>query len=139
MAYITKEEVKAKNEALKALNKEYGVKARFSGSNSSTLLLKVTEGEIDFISDFCDMIKIRNTVFEPEVIIENAKRTAYIQANQYYLDTQFSDVTLEYLQKAYKIMLQGHFDDSDIMTDYFHCAWYNHIHIGSWDKPYKLV
>lgn len=139
MAYITKEEVKAKNEALKAVNKKYGIKARFSGSNSSTLMLKITQGQLDFISDFCDMVKILNTAFEPEHVIQRVKSNGYIQVNQYYLDTQFSDATLDYLQEAYKIMLDGHYDESDVMTDYFHCSWYNSIHIGAWDKPYKLL
>jgi hypothetical protein len=28
------------------------------------------------------------------------------------------------------------FDKSDIMTDYFHTAYYYDISIGQWDKPY---
>lgn len=28
------------------------------------------------------------------------------------------------------------FDESDSMTDYFHCAFYVTMDIGSWDKPY---
>lgn len=137
MAYITKEEVKAKNEALKVLNKKYGVKARFSGSNSSSLKLKVTEGVIDFVANWIDCC-----VTQPQFSAENATRIAkqqYIQVNHFYIDRAFSGVALEYLQEAYKIMLDGHFDKSDVMTDYFHCAWYNNISIGAWDKPYKVI
>lgn len=137
MAYITKEEVKAKNEALKVLNKKYGVKARFSGSNSSSLKLKVTEGVIDFVANWIDCC-----VTQPQFSAENAARIAkeqYIQVNHFYIDRAFSGVALEYLQEAYKIMLDGHFDESDSMTDYFHCAWYNNISIGAWDKPYKVI
>ncbi len=41
MAYITKVEVKAKSLKLKEINKKYGMKAAFSGSNSRSLLLTV--------------------------------------------------------------------------------------------------
>ena len=27
---------------------------------------------------------------------------------------------------------------SDAMTDYYHCSWYNQIHVGKWNKPYIL-
>lgn len=134
MAYITKEEVKAKNEKLKALNKQYGVKARFSGSNSSTLLLKVTEGCIDFIANWIDCCS-KNPRYEN---VTSVSRNQYLQVNHYYLKEHFCGVALEYLQKAYAIMLEGHFDESDSMTDYFHCAWYNNIQIGAWDKPYRV-
>lgn len=137
MAYITKEEVKAKNEKLKVLNKQYGVKARFSGSNSSTLLLKVTEGCIDFVANHIDCMT-NHPRFDADYAIQVAQQQ-YLQANHYYLPKNFCGVALEYLEKAYAIMLEGHFDDSDTMTDYFHCSWYNNIHIGAWDKPYKLV
>lgn len=137
MAYITKEEVKAKNEALKALNKKYGVKARFSGSNSSTLKLKVTAGVIDFISNYVDSIR-QQTSFDQKNV-NHLISTGHLPVNHYYIANHFSGVALEYLQEAYKIMLDGHWDESDSMTDYFSCSWYCSISIGAWDKPYKLV
>jgi hypothetical protein len=139
MAYITKAEVQAKSIKLKEINKKYGVKATFSGSNSSELKLTISAGQIDFISDYCDMIKIRNTCFEPNQIIEQAKKTGYIQVNHYHLDSNFSDVTLQYLQEVYSLMNEGHYDKSDIQTDYFECSWYNSIQIGRWNKPYELI
>ena len=139
MAYITKEQVKAKNEKLKALNTQYGVKARFSGSNSSTLTLKVTEGCIDFISNHVDCKQQQRGSAFDMADYRHEQKIQYMQVNHYYLDRAFCGVALEYLQKAYAIMLEGHFDESDSMTDYFHCAWYNNIHIGAWDKPYRVV
>lgn len=137
MAYITKEEVKAKNEALKAVNKKYGIKARFSGSNSSTLTLKITAGVIDFISNHIDCVKSSSRFAQENANYLQAK--GYFQVNHYYMDGRFCGVALEYLQAAYAIMLDGHYDDSDSMTDYFNCAWYNNISIGAWDKPYKII
>ena len=30
------------------------------------------------------------------------------------------------------------FDESDAMIDYFHTAYYFHIEVGKWDKPFKV-
>jgi hypothetical protein len=130
MAYITKAEVKAKSEKLKAINKKYGMKATFSGSNSSTLLLTIGSGSIDF---------------EAECVLENYKTSTatdgsfYVQCNHYYLDRHWTGKALEYLEECYALMLEGHYDRSDIQTDYFECSWYNNIHIGRWNRGYVVT
>jgi hypothetical protein len=110
MAYITKAEVQAKSVKLKAINKKYGVSARFSGSNSGELRLTVTKGSIKF-------------------------EKTYEQVNHYYLDSRADGSAKNYLKEVYALMKEGHFDDSD----YFHCSWYNSIHIGKWDAPYVTL
>jgi hypothetical protein len=114
MAYITKTEVATKSVALKELNKKFGVKARFSGSNSSELTLRITQGSIDFGHDYCDV-------------------------NHYWIDKNFSGAAKDYLNAALSIMKEGYHDNSDVMTDYFDVSWYNRIVIGSYDKNYVLT
>ena len=133
MAYITKQEVQAKTPKLKALCKEYGVKASFSGSNSISLTLTVQSGSIDFIENY-----ISTTLQQlDDQAKERLRLNQNLQVNHYYLDRQFTGKALEFLQKAYAIMLEGHKDDSDVMTDYFNCSWYNHINVGKWNKGYE--
>jgi uncharacterized protein YhdP len=128
MAYISKEQVAEKTIKLKALNKEYGVKASFSGSNSISLTLTIHSGSINFFEYLYSDIWERN------------EGRHYLQLNQYYLSEWFVDSkALDYLLKAYSIMLEGHFDKSDSQSDYFYCSWYNHLQIGKWDKPYKVT
>jgi hypothetical protein len=139
MAYITKDQVKAKSESLKALNKQYGVKATFSGSNSSTLQLTISAAKIDFIENFCKVCRAGDRFFETERHLGYAKDKQYVQLNHYYMDQHFDGIALEYLEKAYAIMNQDHWDESDIQTDYFHCSWYNGIQVGRWNKPFELI
>ena len=142
MAFINKAEVKAKNEALKVLNKEYGVKARFSGSNSSQLTLKIMGGKLDFIGNAIEVKEKSNHPKNEAMldVLRNCHKNGYYgSVNHYYLNSLFSGLCLEYMQKAYAIMLDGHKDDSDIMTDYFNCSWYNHIQIGEWNKPFDFT
>lgn len=141
MAFITKAEVKAKNEALKAINKKYGVTARFSGSNSSELKLKITKGKIDFIENWFETVR-NSPINRSSNLEENyawSKKNGYLSVNHYYLDSSFSDIALDYLREVYALMLEGHYDRSDVSSDYFECSWYNSMKIGEWNKPYVLV
>jgi len=128
MAYISKEKVQVKQKQLAKLNKEYGVKASFSGSNSSSLTLTIHSGSINFF-EYLD-----------SGILELNGGICYVQLNLYYLSGWFKDSkALDYLNKAYSIMLEGHFDKSDSQSDYFYCSWYNFMQIGKWNKPYKVI
>lgn len=139
MAYITKEEVKAKSKALALLNKMYGVKASFSGSNSGKLTLTIHSGRLDFLGN---ALEVSENDFlangRQKQNVQSSVKQGYIQANHYYLNTSFSGVCLGYLQQAYEIMKDGHYDNSDIQVDHFDCAWYNAIVIGRWNKPYTV-
>ena len=141
MAYITKEQVQDKNQKLKLLNKQYGVAARFSGSNSSVLCLKITAGCIDFVSNFVDVLNAGTApdyTFNKESAIAYVLKTRHISVNHYWFSNSFCGVALEYLEKAYEIMKEGHWDNSNIQIDYFNCSYYLSIQIGSYDKPYKV-
>ena len=58
-------------------------------------------------------------------------------AIKYICRAGYKDDPVEDLKKAMKGAIW--FDKSDIMTDYFHTAYYMNINIGRWDKPYKLI
>lgn len=62
--------------------------------------------------------------------------TKYEQINHYCIDdyTNFGDKEKAVLKKISDIAHIGHWDESDIMTDYFDCAFYINIQIGKWDK-----
>lgn len=139
MAYVSQEVITKARAALKALNKEYGVKATLSGKGDSTLYLTIAEGKIDFVGNFCENVTAKRRQHDTQQVIDWVIKEQNISVNQYYLDSSFSGVALEYLEKAKEIMYAEHWDKSDVQTDYFHCAYYVNINIGRWNKPYKLV
>ena len=70
------------------------------------------------------------------------------QVNQYWIDSHWTDAEdAMALKKINEIMHNApgraggkqFFDHSDAMTDYFHTAFYTHLTIGSWNKPYQCV
>jgi hypothetical protein len=139
LAYVTQEVITKARLALKALNKEYGIKATLSGKGDSTLYLTITEGKIDFIGNFCENVKAKRIQHDTQQVIDWVTKEQNISVNQYYLDSSFDGIALEYLEKAKSIMLVDHWDRSDIQSDYFNCAYYLNISIGRWNKPYNFV
>ena len=61
----------------------------------------------------------------------------YVQVNHYYIekDSNFTDEQKSVLKKLVEIISKKHWDKSDIMTDYFHCAFFIQLYIGKWNKP----
>ena len=117
MAYITKEKVA---EIRKEIRSKYpskdGWKWSIRGGNSSELSVRL-------------MAAPKGYLFE-----------GHKQINQYHLRTNCENLGYgfkEYLvlSRVLKIMTRDHWDKSDIMTDYFHCAWYNNLCIGDWERP----
>jgi hypothetical protein len=135
MAYVSKEMKQKIAPVIKALCKEYGIKATLAVNNHSTLALNIQSGPIDFISIGNRIAKEtaerRGQPFHP--------RENYAQVNVYWIDEHYDGVAREFLSKAYAA-LKGpdFFDESDVMTDYFYRSHYQDINIGRWNKPYEV-
>lgn len=138
MAWVQKDTIDKVRAALKVLNKEYGMKTSVSGTNSSSLKVRIVSGKIDLISNYIDKVTEDKNLRDYEEVAKYVKRNGNIQVNHYWLDTSFSGVALEYLEKVKAIMQVDHWDKSDVQSDYFHCAYYMNIDIGKWDKAYVV-
>jgi hypothetical protein len=126
MAYISKADKDAKAVELRALAKEYGIKATVARKHCYTIVLNIHGGKIDFYGALKEVDR-------------NYSKT-YIQVNPYWVDDQFNKgVAHEFLTKALEIMNRGNYDNSDIMTDYFDRGFYVDINIGQWNKAYALA
>jgi hypothetical protein len=125
MAYINAEDVKAIRNELKAKYPEFKFGVR-KGSGSLSVDVTIKSGPVDFT----------------EISSKN-----YGQVNQYWIDEHYP-THATFLKDVFNIIKtapsrgegfnkgRGWFDESDAMTDYFHTAYYIHLQIGSWDKPY---
>lgn len=72
---------------------------------------------------------------------ENRLKKGYEQLNHTYLQTEnrINDRAKEVFQRIYEYMKSYNYDDSDAMIDYFNSNFYINLHIGKWDKPFKIV
>jgi hypothetical protein len=138
MAYISTEEVKAVRVALKERFKN---KLKFSvtRNNYSSLNVSIVSGEINFFDGSLD----RKDKHHPEA--PTYKFDGYEQINEYYPENYgkhkalFSEIVN--IMKTAPASIEGGrawYDKSDAMIDYFDTAYYTHINIGKWDKPYEF-
>lgn len=135
MAYVSQDMKKAKLEKIKPILKKYGLKGSMSVRHHSTLVLNISEGKIDFIKNSNDTCSA-----DFYQIAQGYKPCTdqYMQVNEFHYEKHFSGVALKALKELYAVLFEGHWDNSDIMTDYFNTAYYVNLNIGNWDKPYKF-
>jgi hypothetical protein len=138
MAYISTEEVKAVRVALKERFKN---KIKFSvrREHYSSLNVSIVSGEINFFDGSLD----REDPWNKEAPAH--KFDGYEQINEYYPENYgkhkalFSEIVK--IMKTAPASIEGGrawYDKSDAMIDYFDTAYYTHLNIGKWNKPYEF-
>ena len=115
MAYITQDDKKELAPAIKAVLKKYDMKGTIGIRHYSTLVVRLKSGSVDFGKD-------------------------YAQVNEYHIAGNYSGTACAFLTELVAAMKGDKwFDKSDMMTDYFHTAYYISINVGDWDKPYTCT
>ena len=134
MAYMNQEKKATIAAALKLATAGTGLKYSLKVRNHSSIEMTIKSGSIDFISDFNHTV--RN---HPDYQRRNPSAGS-LSINQYHYKDQFTPGVQVVIRKIVDALHSaGHYDRSDAMTDYFDCAYYIGIQVGSWDKPYILT
>ena len=136
MAYISQEDKKALAPSIKAVLKKYGVKGSIAIRHHSSLVVNLNEGALDFIGE-ANKSNAEKAEWRGEQAYEITD--GYYQVNPYRAD-EGEGVIGKFFGELIKAMKgTGWFDESDMMTDYFHIAYYLDINVGKWNKPYQVV
>lgn len=124
MAYISAADVQAIRTELKAAFPTWRFSVR-KGSGSLSVDVTILKGTANF------------------------EGNTYSQVNQYYIPQHWTNPEdRRVLTQINEIMhnapgradaSRAFFDHSDAQTDYFHTAFYTHLSIGAWNKPYTCV
>ena len=126
MAYVSKQDKADLAPTIKAVLKKYKMKGTISIRHYSTLVVKVSGGELDF-SEY----------------LQNAQWARdYLEVNEHWIDKHYAtNVPIKnFLNELHEAMKGPNFyNNTDIMTDYFDRSHYNDISISSYNKPYKFV
>jgi len=129
MAYISQEQKAQIVAKAKPILKKYGIKATFSIDNGSTLYLNISQGEIDFISNYNENPKnYRQFNFNPA--------SKSLTVSRFWWDESYTGTALAFMEEIWPVLMEGNWDNSDSMSDYFDIGWYCYINIGKWNKPY---
>jgi hypothetical protein len=115
MAYISQKDKAELAPGIKRVLKKYGVKGSIAIKHHMSLVVNLQSGPIDFDMD------------------------DYTSVNVYHIDRHYTGVAKQFLNELLTAMKGTKwFDKSDIMTDYFHTAYYCNVNVGRWNKPYLL-
>ena len=123
MAYASKELATALRERVKPINKKFGMKTSVSRDNGR-LTLRVISGKLELPEQYSA---------NPYYTLDNSKGD-WICARQ--TASVFTPEQTDYLNELREALMHDHWDKSDIMSDYFSCAFYPYLEIGRWDKVY---
>jgi hypothetical protein len=130
MSQDKKKTIKA---ALDRVLKPRGIKYTLRVSNHMAITCTITAAPIDFLANY----KVKNA--GKYQLIDGA-RFDHMSVNLYWINDHFSGQAAEILnQAAEALKAAGYYDNSDAMIDYFDTAYYMHLDIGRYDKPFKLL
>jgi hypothetical protein len=115
MAYMNQEKKALIKAAMDKVLKARGFKYSLRVSHHSSIACTIQSGPMDFGTD-------------------------YEQVNLYWIDDHYSGPVAAILKECREaLQAAGYYDHSDAQTDYFNTAYYMHLNIGAWDKPYKIT
>ena len=137
MAYISTEQVKEIRDSLKReFPAKDGWKFSVRREHASSVTVAVLAGPIEFclytLPDFVDWQGPAH--MHPE---RRLTRQTYAQVNQYHYKERWDAESEDVFDRMLAIIKKDWWDESDSMTDYFNTAFYFHLNIGKWDKPYE--
>lgn len=136
MAYMNQTRKATIKAALAPVLRKYGVKGTLSTTKSS-ITLTLRDGYVDFVADMKD--ERFDTLNGLQTVDKAALRARGFTVNPYWYQETYKDGSeaKAFLAEAITAMeAADYYDRSDIQTDYFDTAYYFHIHVGTWQKPY---
>jgi len=135
MAYVSKEDKKELSVGIKKVLKKYNVRGTIGVHNRSTLVVKLWSGDLDILGNYWEVYKKNEWTVDPWN--KRSEKPTSLTVNPNCVDRSYAGEVRAFLEELIAEMKGEHyFDDSDIMTDYFHCSHYIDIEVGNWEKPY---
>jgi hypothetical protein len=111
--------------------KPLGIKYSLRVDNHMAIQCTIRSGSVDFIGNMKSMLKGDQFKLTTD--------RGYIQVNPYWYNEHFTGDAREIINKVIDgLMSADYYDRSDAQVDYFDTAYYMHLNIGDWDKPYEL-
>lgn len=133
MAYMNQDKKKIIKAALDKVLKPRGIKYSLRVRNYSSIHCTIQAAPIDFIGNFNAKTKgLYQTI--------SGRDPESLQVNLYWINDHFSGEAAQVLSEAGEALkAAGYYDNSNAQIDYFETAYYMHLDIGQWNKPFKLL
>ena len=132
MAYISQEEKKNLQPEINRVLKTYGMKGSVSIRHHMTLTVTISTGRLDLIGNWFELQSKRLDRFD-----QITEKPTNLDVSRHWLEANFDGECLAFLSELFDAMKGPEwFDDSDLMSDYFHVAHYVDVKVGRWNKPF---
>ena len=130
MAYRNQDKKKVIKANLDKVLKPLGIKYSLRVDNHMAINCTIKSGAVDFIGN----LKARTgDTFRLHT------DSGYVQVNPYWFSEHFTGEAESIIDRVIDALKSAdYYDRSDAMVDYFDTAYYMHLNIGAWDKPYEL-
>ena len=142
MAYMNQDKKAVIKTNLDKVLKPLGIKYSLRVDNHMAINCTIKSGGIDFMRNFTETTghkfdeHIRNHL-QVNQFDEHIRN--HLQVNQFWYDEHFTGLAREIIGKTVDALKSAdYYDRSDAQIDYFDTAYYIHLNVGSWDKPYEL-
>jgi hypothetical protein len=131
MAYMNQDKKKIIKANLDKVLKPLGIKYSLRVDNHMAINCTLKSGPVDFIGNMRSMLKGDQFRLTTD--------RGYIQVNPYWYNEHFTGDARTIINDVIDgLKSANYYDKSDAMIDYFDTAYYMHLNIGDWDKPYEL-
>lgn len=130
MAYMNQEKKKIIKANLDKVLKPLGIKYSLRVDNHMSINCTIKSGSVDFIGNLRQRIGDKFKLHT---------ESGYVQVNPYWYNEHFTGEPERIINQVIDALKSAdYYDKSDAMIDYFDTAYYMHLNIGAWDKPYEL-
>lgn len=135
MAYVSQEDKKELAVGIKKVLAKYNVKGTIGVDNHSTLVVRLRSGDLDILGNYWEVYTENEWKVDPWN--KRSEKPTSLTVNHNCVDSCYSGEVRAFLEELIAEMKgERYFNDTDIMTDYFHCSHYLDIEVGNWEKPY---
>ena len=139
MAYVSQEEKKELSVGIKRVLKKYNVKGTIGVHHRSTIVVRLRSGDLDILGNYWEDYTQRVERGQIEPWNQRKEKPTYLDVNHHSVDRIYTGEVLNFFNELIAEMKgKDFFDETDIMTDYFHCSHYLNIEVGHYtnEKPY---
>lgn len=133
MAYMNQEKKAIIKAALDKVLKPRGIKYSLRVRDHMAITCTISAAPVDFLANF-------KAKTGDKYQLREGARLDHLQVNLYWINDHFSGEAAEILnQAAEALKAAGYYNNSNAQIDYFETAYYMHLDIGQWNKPFKLL
>jgi hypothetical protein len=119
--------------ALDKVLKPRGVKYSLRVRDNMAIHCTIQAAPIDFLGNFAAKSADK---YPPHA----GRPWDHIPVNLYWIPEHFTGEAAQVLSEAAEALkAAGYYDNSNAQIDYFETAYYMHLNIGQYDKPFKLL